>query len=341
MRELPNIPDQILTACLETHYGLTPASIRSLPPGYDLSAWVYEVVGEDRTAYFLKVRAGPVNVAGLRAARTLSERGIENVPEPLETRTGELWCPLGAYSVVLYPFIRGENAAAVGLNDAQWRQFGAVLRAVHSSGLADRFRGHLREETFALPSGEVTRSVGAHVEGARFESPVAARFAGFWKENTPRIRQLVEHAESLADRLRRRSFEHVLCHGDAHAANVLAAEDGRVFLVDWDGPLIAPRERDLLFVVGSRIARRVEPGEEALFFEGYGAWEVDRTALAYYRCERVIEDIGEFGRSILLDSDLSEEVREDSARLVLSFFEPGSDVEFAMESLASGRTGKL
>jgi hypothetical protein len=36
--------------------------------------------------------------------------------------------------------------------------------------------------------------------------------------------------------------------------NILFGEDDR-----WDGPLIAPRERDLLFVVGSRIGRHVTP----------------------------------------------------------------------------------
>ena len=69
-----------------------------------------------------------------------------------------------------------------------------------------------------------------------------------------------------------------------------------------------------------------------LFFEDYGAWEVDRTALAYYRCERVIKDIGEVGRSVFMDPALSEEVKEHAAQLVVSFFDPGSDVDFVMES---------
>jgi spectinomycin phosphotransferase len=73
----------------------------------------------------------------------------------------------------------------------------------------------------------------------------------------------------------------------------------------------------------------VEPREEALFFEGYGPAEIDPEALIYYRYERIIEDIGEFGKDVFLDSSLGEQTREESAALVEGFFAPGGDIERA------------
>ncbi len=142
-----------------------------------------------------------------------------------------------------------------------------------------------------------------------------------------RIGAMLERAEELGGRLAHRSFTRVLCHADIHAANILVADDGRIFLVDWDGPMLAPREHDLLFVIGSRIARRVEPHEEAWFFEGYGQVPVDLEALFYYRYERMIEDLGVDALAVFTDPQLPDASRESSVALLERFFEPGGIAE--------------
>jgi spectinomycin phosphotransferase len=262
----------------------------------------------------------------------LIDLGIRNVLAPLRTRSSDLWCPLGGYpgySIILYPFIRGENAMVVGLSDDQWREFGSTLQSVHTSELGERLRGRLPVEAFSLPSAALVRGLLTLIGETDFEASAAARLAAFWREHAEQIRRMLARAEALGSSLRTRSFESVLCHADIHAANILVGDDGRIRLIDWDGPLVAPRERDLLFVVGSKIAREVEPREEALFFEGYGLVEIDPAALVYYRYERIIEDIGEIGKSVFLDPSLGEQARAQEAELAASFFAPGGMVESA------------
>ncbi len=332
MRDDPGLDVSKIAACLRANYGLRVASITFLPIGYDLNATVYEVVAGDGASYFLKIRSGPIHEPGLLVSRALIDLGIPNILAPLRTRASTLRCPLDGYDgygVVLYPFVHGQNTMVTGMSDEQWRIFGATLRAVHTSGLEKRFRNQLRTETFSLPSAELVRRLLALVDHTSFESAAATRLAAFWRANTGRIRHMLARAEELGSSLQSKPFDPVLCHADIHAANILTGDHGHIWLVDWDNPLIAPRERDLLFVVGSRIARRVEPREEDLFFEGYGPVEIDPAALVYYRYERIVEDLGEIGKSVFLDPNVSERARGEEAKLAMSFFTLDEDIDRA------------
>lgn len=331
-RDDPNVDLHRIAAALAAEYGVRVAAMTFLPIGYDLNAAVYEVVADDGAAYFLKIRFGPVPEAGLRVARALVDRGIPHVLAPLSTLTSRAWATLDSDDtacLILYPFIRGVSAQEVGLTEAQWREFGATLRAMHDSGLEVPFRAELRVEDFALPSAALVRRIDTLVQEATFASPAATRFAAFWRRHAARIAGWLTRAEELGRTLQSRALPIVLCHGDIHAANILVGEDGQIHLVDWDAPLIAPRERDLLFVIGSMIARRVEPWEEDWFFAEYGPIAVDPTALIYYRYERIIEDIGEIGKSVFIEPDRSEEMRAAESELAMSFFAPGGDSDRA------------
>src|SRR6478609_9457775 len=278
MRDDPGFDSQTIADCLESHYGVHAAESEFLPIGHDMKAFVYKVVAVDGGTYFLKIRADPVYQPGLLVPRALIDQGIKAVLAPLRTRVSGLWSPLegcNGFSVVLYPFVRGENAMVTGLSDDQWRAFGATLNAVHSSGLEAKFRDLLRVEDFALPSAALVRQLLGLVDDTDFESAAATRFSRFWRDHSERICRMLERTEELGTKLQNKTFELVLCHADIHAANILVGDDGQIWLVDWDVPLIAPRERDLLFVIGSRIARTVTLEEEEFFFEGYGQAEIE------------------------------------------------------------------
>jgi spectinomycin phosphotransferase len=329
-RDDPGLDAGAITSCILDHYGIHVKCLRYLPIGHDFSAFVYEAIAVDGAAYFLKVRSGSINEAALEVPRALIDQGIDNILAPMTTRAGDLRCELDAgHTIVLYPFIHGQNAMVTGLTPEQVREFGATLRAVHDSGLAERFRDVLRVEDFTIPSAALVRDILAMTEDSTFGSPAATRLATFLQDNAPRIHDLLDREEEIGRSLQSRTRESVLCHSDIHTANILVGDDGRIWLIDWDGPLIAPRERDLFFVIGSKIARPLNPREGAIFFEGYGPVEIDPDALIYARYERIIEDIGEDAKSVFLDPRLGEEMRENEADLAMSFFTPGGDIDRA------------
>lgn len=278
------------------------------------------------------MRFDAVQEAALDVPRALLEAGVPNILAPLRTRSSGLWVATRFGSITLQPFVHGRNAMVAGLTDDQWRTFGSTMRAVHDSGLELPFADRLQVETFALAAAAPVRDNLMLAETQTFESPAARRLAIFWREQAGRIGATLQRADELGGLLRARSFERVLCNADIHAANILVTGEGRIFLVDWDGPMIAPRERDLLFVIGSRIARRVEPHEEARFFEGYGTVEVDPEAIVYYRYERILQDMGVDSASVFGDASLTEASRQAQVDLLMSFFAPGGDLESAEQA---------
>ena len=130
--------------------------------------------------------------------------------------------------------------------------------------------------------------------------------------------------------LRRANHPRVLCHADAHLGNVLVGDDGRLWLIDWDGAALAPRERDLLFVIGGIAAGQVSPRQTELFRRGYGAVEPDPVALTYYRAAWALQDIAAFGHTALLDDTAGEATRREALRLFASYFMPGELTELAL-----------
>lgn len=332
MREKPDIPEDRIADCLRTHYGMESRSIRFLPIGYDLRAFVYEVITTEGNAWFVKIRDGAIHPPALLVPRVLIEAGVPHILAPIRTRMQELWCSLDTYSVVVYPFIRGENAKVAGMSDSQWVEFGATLQAIHSGGFAAQLQEQVPAETFSLPSGELVRRILAILPNAQFESPAAARLAAFWTENAPFIQHIVARAEELGRQLQTRPFEYVLCHADMHTANILVSDEGGIYLIDWDGPLLAPRERDMLFFASSQSFHFVKPREEALFFQGYGTVEIDLTALAYYRYERAIEDIGVNAEGVFWNAEMSEEMRAAETEFCMLHFQPGHMIPAALEA---------
>jgi spectinomycin phosphotransferase len=341
MLQKPNLSDDRIISCLREGYGVTATALAFLPIGYDNSAWVYRVATDDGRIYFLKIRKGPIDAVSLAVPRALREAGVARVVAPIPPASGTTpWATVDDYTVVLYPFIEGRNGMEQGLSDPQWVEYGAILRAIHRARLPDELLGRVLRETFVSTWARGVRRLQDKVGRIEAPDPHARELAGFWKEKRDEIERIVARTEDLGRLLRARPFEPVLCHTDPHTGNLLIDADGRLFVVDWDAPLLAPKERDLHFVVGSVIGpTTIGPREEALIFRGYGPTTVDWLALVYYRYEWVCGDLLGFGEPVLDFPDSSDADKEDAIRMTRRMFEPGSSVASADE--LERRAGRL
>src|SRR5205807_10182737 len=327
MREQPKIPEEQLRACFQDQYDLYPVTLEFLPRGLDYNAGVYRVVSEQGTAYLLKVTSRPLYEPRCLVPRYLNDQGITSVVAPIPTRSGALWTKLVDWTMIVYPFIDGDSSLT-GMTNEQWKEVGTIFKRIHQVMLPPFGFESLRKETF--DPTEYARWVrtfeAQHLHSRHAGSGSSCALRADWMAHQSTIHMGVTSLEHLAGVLQRRAGPYVICHADLHAANLLRDPAGNVFVIDWDEVMLAPKERDFIFVR--------EPQAPA-FWQGYGQTEIDWVALTYYLWERVVQDLIECTQDVCFRDDLGEETRADIAQMFHKILaEEGGTVDAAYAAAA-------
>ncbi len=257
----------------------------------------------------------------------LHKAGIQQIIPPIKTIHGRLTQRIEDFTLIVYRFVEGQDGFSRDLTEHQWLELGKALRQVHK---IDVPLGQVRQESYSPKWREAVRSLYAHMEAEPVDE-VASKLLNFMKKHILSIRRLVDRAEQLGQTLHGQTAKFVLCHSDIHAGNVLLNGNDTIYIVDWDDPIMAPKERDLMFIGGGVGNVWNKLHEEELFYKGYGKTEVDSTILTYYRHERIVEDIAVYGRELLLTTARGQD-REEMYRQFISMFEPRGVVDIAFET---------
>jgi spectinomycin phosphotransferase len=337
MLESPCIPDELIISSLKAEYNLDVNHVTFLPLGLDVNTAVYRLEDRMGTAYFLKLRKGDFHPITVEIPHFLSGLGVRTVLSPIETHTNQLFGSFEDYTTILYPFIPGKDGYELKLSEQHWVELGWTLRRVHTAEIPVSLVSHLPHETYDPQWRVNVKRFQVLIDTIHFNEPVARELSAFMKAKHLEINHLVGRAEELAFELKKSSTDFVLCHSDAHPGNYLIAESGELYLVDWDNPIFAPKERDLMYF-GSGMAGD-QPGgmEERSFYQGYGQVKVNLKALAYYRYERIVQDIAEFCKQLFLTTEGGDD-REQAYKFFTSSFLPGNVLDVAVETDRHSKT---
>jgi spectinomycin phosphotransferase len=331
MLEKPDIPEQLICSSVSLEYGLDIISLTFLPIGYDVNTVVYKIRSADGLPYFLKLRKGDFKQISVAVPQFLNSLSIPAIIPPLKTLDNKLFGKFQEYTLILYPFIGGKDGYQLKLADHHWIELGLTLKKVHTAHLPSHLIPLIPHETYPPEWRESVKQFQHLVEENNYADPVAEKLAVFMQNKQPEISQMVRRAEVLAQSLQQQAQELVLCHTDAHPGNFLIANNGSLYLVDWDTPIFALKERDLMFFGSGMSGDQPGGREQHLFYQGYGHAEINLTALVYYRYERIIQDIAEFCKQLLLTTAGGDD-RQQAYSFLTSSFEPGGVVEAAMQS---------
>ncbi|MBL3285104.1 Phosphotransferase family protein [Rickettsiales endosymbiont of Paramecium tredecaurelia] len=328
----PNLKNEEIIACLRDAYGLTIEKVVFLPLGADFNTAVYRVTTTDGADHFLKLGSGGFLEASVSVPKYLADLDIKQVIPPLATKTGQLWAGLASFKAILYPYVEGRNGVETKLSEDHWFQFGAAIKKLHSTDISASITKDVSRETFSSKWRETVKAFLVRIESEVFEEPVAVKMALLLKSKRCEILKLVERAEELAFAIQKQPIDYVLCHADMHGWNLFVDKENALYIVDWDTLIFAPVERDLMFIgAGIWVSSLTAAEEESLFYQGYGQTKINQDAMAYYRFERIIQDIGDYCEYIFL-SDEGGDNRMQCFEYLKSNFVPKGTIERAYQA---------
>ncbi|MDP9443337.1 MAG: phosphotransferase [Actinomycetota bacterium] len=330
-------------AWVQEDFGVDLTGVERVRLGADEAAVLWRGASRSGTTYAVKLSGGG-SPAGLLVPADLAQQGVPGVVAPIPTPTGRLWTERAGRRLFVVPWLSGARALDGGMGAQHWVSLGKVLAQVHASAVTAAVRDVLPVEDHthdrvasAVPLVESRLSAAGHQPADRRDASddLVAALAQEWRGGAARqVAALLDAADELGRRLRRQQAPAVLCHGDPHLGNVLLDGAREVWLLDWDDAVLAPRERDLMFVLGGVLAfAPVTPQQQSWFFAGYGDADLDPMRLAYYRCTRALEDVVYPAAQVVDVARYAAWERADALSILRGVLSPTGLVARALSSL--------
>lgn len=333
MREPPSLTEAFIQETVLTHYGLSIQSLSFLPLGNDSATFVYKAVSNEGVNYFLKLRTRHgFRAPSVLVPRFLFEQGLAHVVMPLPTLTQTVWVSVADFILVLYPFLEAETATNAGLSDEDWYRLGVTLRKIHACQPQAELHAMLPHEAYIPWRRDVLTELEPILNRTDLSDSAQVALQVFWQERLTEIHMLIERCDRLASQLRQRGLPPVLCHADIHTWNVLVDTARQMWIVDWDEVMLAPKERDLMFVIGGIANNLVSAHQTACFLHGYSHAEIDLQVLAYYRYAWAVQEMGAYAEEVFFSPERSEVARLDAVEQFISIFAPGNIASIAFNS---------
>lgn len=318
-----------LSKIIEQEYGFPVSRMALLNCGFDQNTTVYKLYSHDQETFFLKIRSGVFSESSLLIPFWLSEKmHLPNLIAPVETKSKRLYVKEDTFYLTVYPYINGRSGWDISLTEGRFFEFGKCMKSLHSTALPEEYSAIVPVETYGSKYRiRVTEYLGS-IENKNQDDLIIREFLNFLQMKKKIILKMIHTTEKCVEIIKTKKPGYCLCHGDIHAGNLLINKN-TFYIVDWDTILMAPKERDLMFI-GGGIGNKWNTEEEIRnFYAGYGdEIKVDQDLIKYYRHERIIQDICEFYHQIT-GSRTNDEERELCLRLFKEQFEANNVIDMA------------
>lgn len=317
MHTEPDLNPTLLRDFLRRTYGIDAARIDYRAPGGEC-AWLYDIRAADATRYLLKVTqpglcGGIASEQGQRAAWALRHQcGIAGVTAALRGQTGLFVYPLAGYLALLLPFVDGDVPGHAGLTEAQQIALGRLLARIHTAEVPPQDQPP-HDDFGAALLDQLARVLTVDLPDP---SPAQRHMLDLLRRYHGGIVRLAAQFEAQRQQVTALPVDWVICHSDPHAWNVILRPGGDLVLIDWDTPLLAPREHDLWF-----------QQEQAALLAGYaeiaGPVILQPAWIDFYRRRWAVAEVVDYGWRTLRTRQSEAQYEHDVAALTQHLHDSG------------------
>jgi len=213
------------------------------------------------------------------------------------------------FQIALFDWISGRTAEEHKLTDTQLERLGELLAKIHQSKTI--IGEYPVRENFTIPFKNRFLAICDSMSKISGNSTkYRTRLKLFLGPHGQEFMQELETLEKLQRKVKTKNLEYVNCHGEPSPGNILSSDNGEIHLLDWDDPIFAPKEKDLLFFKDN-----VEP-----VMKGYSVFSkdniIDQDVLEFYGHTWNLGEIAYYGGRLLFEnhSDAQNQIWLDNLK---------------------------
>jgi len=278
-KKLPELTHSKVLHILQKYYNLQSFTIKKAPRGF--TAQTFFVHSQEK--YLLKIipkeRVDQNFEKVLKSLSKIAQLGVCNITRIQTDKNQNLSVDLGNAVAILFFKIDAEWVLPDNLSKDEYMQMIDLLKKIHSY---TKKITNLPIEDFAFDKHIIIKELIKKLEINENLDKKSSLLKNELSKYIPFIKKQIKLFEWILDRalIEAKKSKWVITHGDS-PGNIMVKE-GEVFIIDWDGLLLAPIERDVVLIREEHID----------YFMNYNA--INPIVFNYYILQRYFDDIHDF-----------------------------------------------
>lgn len=230
-----------ISQSFENHYRFKITSTDFIPVGEESYAYILTTNNGDK--YFAKYCEQPHVIENIDKVNSLLTelRSFPFVVPPIEANGQKSFGVING-EMYVYPYIEGELISMGNheFNKELVDELTNIMASIHNSNPSVDLPKEQFKDTFSTRLEKLLKAA----QNDSFDEDVKQLLVN----NEKTICDVIDKHSSIANKYSQTKPRFVLTHGDITGLNLIKSNDG-IKLVDWDGAMFAPAERDINFLL--------------------------------------------------------------------------------------------